>query len=98
MIGRYEYMFPECFTVKDEDIFYHASKLSEETGEVCQAICKRKNPNVILEECVDVLWSVECIFRYFGIPAGAIEECMEKKIQANIDRGYIIDNKESRLF
>lgn len=93
------YTFPKANTVNEEaDLFYHAAKLSEETGEVCQAICKRKAPAEIVEECIDVIWSAECILRYLGITDGIVANMRRHKIRENIKRGYVNDDGEMRLF
>lgn len=40
MYNQEMYRFPEAWSVRDNDIIWQAAKLSEECGEVAQAIIK----------------------------------------------------------
>lgn len=83
------YRFPETKSVRDEDFFYHAAKLAEETGEVCQTICKRQNLQITAEECLDVIYSAESILRKIGITDSCLDAMIEAHIQKQRDRGYV---------
>lgn len=98
-IVKIGYTLPECKTVKQEnDLFYHAAKLAEEAGEVCQACCKREPIDHIIEECIDVIWSAELIMRYLGVNNETVAAMRMLKIGENLDRGYIVNDNERTLF
>lgn len=83
------YRFPELNSVKDEDFFYHAAKLAEECGEVCQTICKRQNLQLTVDECLDVLYCAEAILRKCGITDSCLDALVEDHVKKQKARGYV---------
>lgn len=83
------YRLPEYKSVTDEDFNWHAAKLAEETGEVCQTICKRKNLQETVAECIDVIQCCENIMRKAGITDSCLQSLFEQHVAKDEERGYL---------
>lgn len=90
------YVMPRMKSVSVEDIYWHASKLAEETGEVCQIICKNgiSDPVDLAHECLDVIQCAENILRNIGITTEMYDNVMIEHLYKQKNRGYIDDDKE----
>lgn len=58
---------------------WHAAKLAEEVGEVCQAVCKKMPKRKIAEECIDVIHSAECMLRKLGFSSKEVTKLMKEE-------------------
>ena len=83
------YTLPLFNSVLEQDLTWHAAKLSEETGEVCQAIIKNRNPIDVALECMDVIQCAENILRKLDLTPGLIDQLREIHIKNCDGRGYI---------
>ena len=83
------YTLPLFNSVVENDLIWHAAKLSEETGEVCQAIIKNRKPVNIALECMDVIQCAENILRKLNLTPGLIDQLREMHVIDCAERGYI---------
>lgn len=84
-----EYMFPPHKDIKLYEASYHAAKLCEEAGEVCEAIIKPdKTPEDVVAECMDVMQVCETIMRYYGVTDGMYYDAKLEHIKKDDDRDY----------
>lgn len=86
---RIGYTLPEYWSVSEEELTWHAAKLAEEAGEVCQAVCKRKDVLDIAEECIDAMQCLENILRHIGITDGCLAALRIAHVEKDAKRGYI---------
>ena len=88
------YTLPEYKSVHCETIEWHAAKLAEECGEVCQKVCKHGSVIEIAEECIDAIQCAENIMRSIGITDGMVDNLRDNHIDKDGARGYIVDSME----
>ena len=83
------YTLPMFNSVMEQNLTWHAAKLSEETGEVCQAIIKDFDAIDIALECVDVIQCAENILRKLNLTPGLMDQVRQAHIDSADRRGYI---------
>lgn len=88
------YTMPETSCAKYEGTAFNAAKLAEETGEVCQAIVKRKNPEEIASECMDVIQCAENMLRRLDFTDNMVRAMRANHIASCFERGYYINEGE----
>lgn len=89
------YMFPAHKDIKLHEASYHAAKLCEEAGEVCEAIIKPyKTPEDVVAECMDVIQVCETIMRYYGVTDGMHDDAIIEHLKKDANRLYYEDGRE----
>lgn len=94
-MGTIGYTLPEYNSVVEEDFNWHAAKLAEECGEVCQVICKRNNLGDAALECIDVIQCAENILRKIGVTDKMLDQMRSDHAEKDKRRGYL---KEANIF
>lgn len=92
MYNQEMYRFPEAWSVRDNDIMWQAAKLSEECGEVAQAIIKGTRQQVI-SEVIDVMQVCENILRKCECTDGMYRNAMNDHLVRCEERGYFVTQK-----
>lgn len=82
------YVMPEV-VFADDDLLEICAKLSEETGEVCQAVVKNRSVHEIASELLDVQQVTENMFRHIGYTDGMMSDARAQHWDKMKRRGFL---------
>lgn len=85
------YTMPLFNSVMEQDLIWHAAKLAEETGEVCQGIVKNKAPVDVALECMDVIQCAENVLRKLRLTPGMMNDLRAMHVRSCENRGYVAE-------